>query len=132
MRSPNRKRPLVRVIAKNPPSALADIAERVKYVGSAEHKDTPSFAGQPRPYATASLCDRELAHKQLLVNRWLRTAIRKGAVSEFFEGEFPRYVWFKRGDTVFEGRLINREAGWYKGYPLNGSEWPQGIDAIYE
>ena len=24
-------------------------------------------------------------------------------------GSIPRYVWYKHGETVFEGRLVNRE-----------------------
>lgn len=48
-----------------------------------------------------------------------------------WEGDFPRYVWYKHGDTVFEGRLVNRETGEYKGYPLHGDEWPDGIAEVY-
>ena len=33
--------------------------------------------------------------------------------------------------TVFEGRLVNRETGDYKGYPLAQDEWPAGIVEIY-
>ena len=47
------------------------------------------------------------------------------------EGGFPRYVWYKDGGTIFEGRLVNRGSGSYKGYPLGEDEWPDGIEAIY-
>ena len=40
-------------------------------------------------------------------------------------------MWYRFGATMFEGRLVNREAGSYKGYPLNEDEWPDGIEAIY-
>ena len=43
---------------------------------------------------------------------------------------FPRYVWYKDGATVYEGRLVNREMGQYKGYPLEKSEWPSAIEGI--
>ena len=66
-----------------------------------------------------------------LVNGWLRSAIRRGATGAPWEGGFPRYVWYQEGGTVFEGRLVNREAGSYKGYPLNEDEWPDGIEKIY-
>ena len=33
--------------------------------------------------------------------------------------------------TVFEGRLVNRVTGEYKGYPLHPGEWPRGIEEIY-
>ena len=43
----------------------------------------------------------------------------------------PRYVWYKHGVIVFEGRLVNRGNGLYKGYPLDSEEWPDGIEEIY-
>lgn len=131
MRASRRKRPLVRRI--DPPEGVSrdEVAQRASYVGSPEHKDIPSFAGHPRPRTDASICPRQLADDKELVIEWLRTAIRRGAVSGYWEGDFPRYVWFKRGDQVYEGRLVNREAGWYKGYPLNQDEWPMGIEELY-
>jgi hypothetical protein len=92
----------------------------------------PSFAGQPRPRADASICPKELSGARERVEEWLREAIRRGAVGELCEGEFPRYVWFKEGDVVFEGRLVNRGLGEYKGYPLEQEEWPRGIEEIYD
>ena len=97
---------------------LDALADRVMYVGSPEHKDIPSFVGQPRLRGDASRCR-------------LRSSIRRGATGAPWEGELPRYVWYKFGATMFEGRLVNREAGTYKGYPLNEDEWPNGIEAIY-
>jgi hypothetical protein len=66
------------------------------------------------------------------MTQWLREAIRRGAVGEFVEGEFPRYVWYKEGSVVYEGRLVNRELGEYKGYPLEKTEWPAGVERFYE
>ena len=40
-------------------------------------------------------------------------------------------MWYKDGGTVFEGRLVNRGHGSYKGYPLADNEWPDGIESIY-
>jgi hypothetical protein len=129
MRSSRRKRPLLRIIAPSPAGInLERVAGQALYVGSPEHKDTPSFAGHPRPRSDASICDRGLAQEQAEVTRWLRGAIERGHVSAYWEGEFPRYVWYKRGDTVYEGRLVNRETGWYKGYPLEVDEGPEGIE----
>jgi hypothetical protein len=111
---------------------LDEVAARAVYVGSPEHKNVPSFAGPPKLRADASCCPRDLATKQALVTDWLKEAIRRGATGGYWEGYFPRYVWFMHGQTVFEGRLVNREAGWYKGYPLNHGEWPEGLRDIYE
>ncbi|MBV9497632.1 MAG: hypothetical protein JOZ54_25580 [Acidobacteria bacterium] len=63
---------------------------------------------------------------------WLREAITRGAFGTLWEGNFPRYVWFKDGDVVYEGRLINRELGEYKGYPLEQNEWPPELSRLYE
>jgi hypothetical protein len=41
-------------------------------------------------------------------------------------------VSYKDHETVYEARLVNREVGQYKGYPLNTDEWPAGIDEFYE
>jgi hypothetical protein len=109
---------------------LSKIARESRYVGSPEHKDAPSFAGSPRPRADASICDRRIEREE--VDSWLRSAIERGAVGEYWEGAFPRYVWYKHEGTVYEARLINSGTGEYKGYPLSDDEWPQGLNAIYE
>jgi hypothetical protein len=115
-----------------PPGIDLDaVAERADYVGGPEHKDAPSFAGAPRPRADASLCDRSLLPRLALIRQWLREGVRRGAVSQHWDGEFPRYVWYKDSGTVYEARLVNREQGSYKGYPLEPAEWPPGIEAVY-
>lgn len=129
MRAPNRRRARIREIWV-PDSANFDcLANQVEYVGSPEHKAVPSFAGQPRLRADASCCPPEIS--QSTACEWLRSAIRLGAVGAPWEGGFPRYVWHKEGDLVYEGRLVNREAGTYKGYPLQREEWPDRIENIY-
>jgi hypothetical protein len=102
------------------------IALHSSYVGSSEHKSFPSFAGPPRLRADASKCDPALADRDELTG-WLRAAIIAGAVGTPWEGDFPKYVWCRRGDRVYEGRLVNRELGQYKGYPLEPDEWPEGL-----
>lgn len=133
MRAPKRRRPLRREIAMPREAAdLDQLAQRVRYIGSPEHKDTPSFAGQPKPRADASRCDPQLAGRQTLVTDWLRRAIRRGDISAFREGDFPRYAWHREGDVVYEARLVNQVLGEYKGYPLNETEWPKGLDLEHE
>lgn len=132
MRAPRRRRPLRRRIATPIGRDLETAASAARYIGSPEHKDTPSFAGQPQPRADASICDRTLASDRERAQQWLAAAIRRGTVSADWEGEFPRYVWYKEGETVYEGRLVNRAQGWYKGFPLTAAEWPPGIDSFYD
>lgn len=133
MRATRRKRPLVRQIVEPPAGTdLAKLAERAVYVGSPEHKSAPSFAGPPKPRGDASCCDQSLNQARSRVNAWLKKALRRGAVGAPWEGDFPRYVWHRQGDVVFEARLTNREAGEYKGYPLLQDEWPDGLDPLEE
>lgn len=134
MRAPHRKRPPKKAIEIPPGTDLEELSLQASYVGSPEHKNQPSFAGQPKLRPDASCCPPEIADQEA-VTEWLRDALRRGAVGAPWEGhnlQFPRYVWYKHGTTLFEGRLVNRESGHYKGYPLHRDEWPNNIDAIYE
>lgn len=132
MRAPQRRRPRKREIHTPPATVDLDwLADRVRYFGSPEHKDAPSFAGPPRLRADASCCPREMTGSPERINEWLKQAIRAGAVGAPWEGRFPRYVWYKHGATVLEGRLVNRETGEYKGYPLGREEWPAGIEELH-
>lgn len=131
MRAPKRRRPLANRLGPLPDEAdLTSVAERARYIGSPEHKDIPSFAGHPRPRSDASICPRELTQEQ--VQSWLRDAILRGAVSPLWEGEFPRYVWFKAGELAYQGRLVNSGTGGYKGWPITRDEWPVGLDTLYD
>lgn len=132
VRAAKRRNRLDRRLGAPPPGVdLADVANKSSYVGSPEHKDAPSFAGQPRPRADASICDQRL-NNAADVTLWLKEAIQKRAFGSYWEGLFPRYVWYKAGETVYEGRLINRELGQYKGYPLERNEWPPDIASLYD
>ena len=75
MRSPRRKRPRIRRIFVSADADLNDLARRAIYVGSPEHKDVRSFAGQPRLRADASCCPREIDLET--ARRWLRSAIKE-------------------------------------------------------
>ena len=103
---------------------LEQLAERVSYVGSPEHKSTPSFAGRPSPRADASLCPQSLAHRKDEIDSWLKAAIRAGTFGGPWEGGFPRYVWHRVESQAYEGRLTNRDSGEYKGYPIGDDESP--------
>ena len=134
MRATQRRRPLSRTLlpAINH-ERLVSLAASVSYVGSVEHKDTPSFAGHPpRPRPDATLCDRTFADRRDQLTKWLRTAIAKGVIGGPWEGEFPRYAWYMTADTVYEARLVNRTQGSYKGYGLLRDEWPKDIETYYD
>jgi hypothetical protein len=83
------------------------LAERDRYVGSPEHKDIPSLAGQPKPRADATICDQSFIDKLPQLNSWLRSALTRGAVGAPWEGDFPRYVWFKESCDPFSRNLVS-------------------------
>ncbi len=131
MRAPKRKRPLPRTIQAPPLGVnVAALAAVVRYVGSIEHKIGPSFAGPPRPRADATRCDVSLNDRQAEIQQWLRRAFELQCFSGPWEGDFPRYVWCRVDQVVYEARLVNRGLGQYKGWQLNRDEWPDGIDEI--
>lgn len=123
MRAPKRKRPH-RTQRTDPPQdvELEEVIRQVVYVGSQEHKSYPSFAGGPALRSDASRCPPELADPERLTE-WLRIAIRNGDCGGPWESGFPRYVWYREGEQCYEGRLVNSEAGEYKGYPVDCPEW---------
>jgi hypothetical protein len=59
-----------------------------------------------------------------MLTQWLREGILHEQVGAPWEGDFPRYVWVNNEKGCFEARLTNREAGYYKGYPLKPDEVP--------
>lgn len=131
MRPPKHQRTNPKHLAVSPPPAgvdLAAVAQNATYIGSAYHKDLPSFAGPAaRPRPDASICPRHLATNRDTLLAWLREAIASGHVGGLWENGFPRYVWRREGDTVYEARLIDNHAGSYKGYPLAPDEQVRGL-----
>ena len=127
MQAPRRKRPLRREVMSPEGIDLGALAGRATYVGSPEHKSSRSFAGHPRPRATASICDPKLADSQDQITGWLRDSVRRVQVSGVWDGEFPKYVWGEVDGQLYEARLVNREQGQYKGYPLLPEQRPKGL-----
>lgn len=127
MRAPRRRHAPRRTFASAiTPAKLAEAAERVRYEGSPEHKVAYSWLGPRKLRSDATPCPPTLKDPGVLTE-WLREAVRDGQVSEHWEGEFPRYVWARREEAVFEARLINQGAGNYKGYPLASHEIPEEL-----
>ena len=123
MRATKRRRPRRKKLLDAGVLDLHEVAAGATYVGSSEHKRHPSFAGPPKLRSDASQCDPSLGDRDQLT-RWLRDAIRRGRVGAPIEGQFPRYVWISRGEDSYEARLLNREQGQYKGYPVSSDEVP--------
>jgi hypothetical protein len=108
--------------------SLAQAASNCRYVGNPYHKDVPSFAGVTRaPRPDASLCPRELANARELVEGWLRTAILGGRCGVWEQG-FPKFVWHREGDIIYEARQGSPGSGEYHGYPLEPAQTVQGFE----
>lgn len=98
---------------------LEELAERIFYRGSEEHKGSDNSFGfshrPPRRYA--SECDSNITREQ--AQEWLRTAVRKGNIQWTVpEEKHPRYVWGLFNNQLFLARLTNDGKGEYKGYPV--------------
>ena len=72
------------------------------------------------------MCPRDLADRRELVEGWLRDAVRAGKVG-VWDGGFPRYVWHREGDMVFEARQGSPGSGEYHGYPLSPAQRVRGL-----
>lgn len=94
------------------------------YVGSSEHKDYESPAGPPALRSDAARCDPRYT-EFAPITAALREAIRRRCTGAQFEGSFPRYVWGWLDGRLYQARLINREQGWYKAWPLEEAERPR-------
>lgn len=105
-----------------------DLARRVTYVGSQEHKDHPSLVGPPRLRSDATPCEVEMTLDVSGNTEALREGIRRRCVSQMFEGGYPMYVWTWINGVLYEARHINGPQGAYKGYRLEEVERPLDPD----
>lgn len=111
--------------AEEPPATV--VAARVKYVGSAEHKDYPSPAGVAGLRSDASRCPPYPQEQWPNLQQALRNAVERECVSREFDiGGFPRYVWGFFEGQLFEARHLGNQSGEYKAYPLE--EWERPSD----
>jgi hypothetical protein len=102
-----------------------EVAARASYVGSGEHKARPvdeSYDFDADLRSDASRCDPTITRET--AESALRVAIANGSVSADFQGDFPSYVWGWIGKRPHVARLINSEAGHYKGWPIGDEELP--------
>jgi hypothetical protein len=113
---------------------------RASYVGSAEHKDQPSWLGLPRlrrrnpsdpddHRQNATVCPLVTEEDRNRATQWVRQAIGNGQFDpRIWAGEFPRNIWHCDTGTFWQGRLTQRGAGdcpngEYKGWPISRVEW---------
>ncbi|WP_124800707.1 hypothetical protein [Paraburkholderia phosphatilytica] len=59
----------------------------------------------------------------------LKAGILAGNISEDFDGELPKRVWYKRASGIFEVRLTDR-AHIGSGKPAGYKGWPDALDKL--
>jgi hypothetical protein len=79
------------------------------------------------PRADATRCDPAFTDAAELTT-WLRDAITNGYVGGLWpEGQFPRYVWYRKDGIAYQARAVNAEQGTYKGWHIPAEEEPEGL-----
>jgi len=100
---------------------LDELGRRVQYGGNAEHKRNPGdFNLTPRHAAGRpgkTLCDDAGVIRRSEALRLLREAFARGAVSDRFDGAWPRSVWAV-ADSNQVVRATMERTGVYHGYPV--------------
>lgn len=108
------------------PSAedLAKYAKYAEYIGSGEHKSAPWHGVSPasRRDKDANRCPNHLTKDQ--ATAMLKAGILAGNISEEFEGELPKRVWYKGKLGIYEARLTDR-ANIESGKPAGYKGWPE-------
>lgn len=137
MRKPPPIRPKVRNAGTRvSKAALLNLAATAVYVGSTQHKDTPSFAGAPSPRSGAThvgagetpdcmLCPARWANAQPAATALLRQAIANGTFSRDGGATLPRRVWaLDPADSriVYEARRLSAPPNGYKAFPLTAEQ----------
>jgi hypothetical protein len=102
-------------------------AAKVRYTGSPYHRSSGSTSGPiAQRVGLTSRCPPSWTNVE--ATRVLRLAIIEGRVSLRWEHGYPRYVWHRDGDVLYEARLTNSGTGEYHGYPLEDRwQWPKNF-----
>lgn len=104
----------------------SELAEQLQYGGNPEHKKNPGDFGlrppsSPRP--GKSLCDAVGIFSRQAALKYLRSGLRKGLISERFNGHWPQNIWSVTEDGCpLEAQLENPKTGIYHGYPMPPSD----------
>ena len=108
------------------PTALSDLARRVRYTGSPMHKKNPgdfNLTPPSQPRLDKTLCDGVgiVASRDAL--RLLREGVNRGLVSVQTRGDFPQNIWSVTKDGhPLEAQLENHVQGTYHGYPIPSTD----------
>lgn len=112
---------------------LTELAKKVAYGGNPEHKKSPGDFGltpPSDPRLGKSLCDDVDIFSRRTALKLLRRGLRKGLVSDRFNGGWPKNIWSVTADgKPVEAQLENPVLGTYHGYPMPESD-PLAADVL--
>ena len=77
---------------------------------------------RPKP---SSICPRGWGDDE--ATDAIREAIRRGNVSENWEDSFPRYVWHRDGEVLYEARHTRGPSGSFHAFPIEEIQAPRGL-----
>ena len=106
--------------------ALARASTEAAYAASRYHCRGPKGEKPIVRAKPASICPRSWSNEE--ATRTLRHAIAGGRVSESWEHGFPRYVWHRDGDVLYEARHSNGPIGSFHAYPIEDFQAPKGLE----
>lgn len=101
--------------------SLEVVADQVQYLGSPYHRTIPGRGGSPRNKPRGTKCPETLQKNHDRVERMLREAVRSGHCG-VFEGGFPRRVWRRLDQHIYEARQGSPGSGQYHGYKLTPAQ----------
>ena len=107
------------------PVKIEAAAASAVYSPSEYHCPGPKGEHPKRRFKPASICPRRWSNQS--ATDALQSAISNGQVSEAWEDGFPRYVWHKDGDVIYEARHTRGPPGTFHAYPLEKFQIPNGL-----
>jgi hypothetical protein len=91
------------------------------------HCEGPGGRKPKRRRKYSSVCPKKWS--ETAATKALRKALAAGQVSPVWENGFPRHVWHRDGDTVYEARHTRGPHGTYHAYPIEKDGIPIGFTA---
>jgi len=104
---------------------IAVAAQKATYEPSHYHCRLPDGRPVRARAKPASLCPRDWTIPE--ATSALRSAILKEYVSEKWEDGFPRYLWLREGEVIYEARHTRGPHGLYHAYPITAAEAPSRL-----
>lgn len=109
-----------------PEASLLNVAAGVSYVGSPYHCRGENGERVRRRGKPASVCPKRWSAED--ARAALKRAVLNGNVSEAWESDYPRYIWYREGTTiVYEARLSGGFPGSYHAYPIEADQVPRDV-----